>query len=105
MSEYRPLPPAYPPIPAPTSSMATVSLISGILGWVLLPIIGPIVAVITGHMAKREIRDSGGQIGGDGLATAGLVLGYVQIGLAVVGVCLGACFFALMAASATGSSY
>jgi hypothetical protein len=36
-------------------------------------------AVILGHLAHRQIRDSRGQMSGSGLATAGLVLGYVGL--------------------------
>ncbi len=90
MSDY----PQYPQGPAPaavqTSTLAIVSLVAGILGWTLVPTIGAIVAVITGHMAKNEIRRSGGMLGGDGLATAGLILGYVHLALAVIGICLAA---------------
>ena len=42
---------------ASNSTLAIVSLVSGILGWSLVPFLGAIVAVITGHMAKKEIRD------------------------------------------------
>lgn len=107
MSDYNPgpYPPAYPPVPAAqTSTMATVSLVTGIASWVIVPLIGAIVAVITGHMAKKEIRESGGRLTGDGLATAGLVLGYIQIGLTVLGVCLLACIIAFSAVQGTGSS-
>jgi hypothetical protein len=68
--------------------MAIVSLITGILSWVVLPVVGAIAAVITGHLAKKEIRESGGWLTGDGMATAGLVLGYVHLALAVVGLCI-----------------
>jgi hypothetical protein len=86
MSDY---PPSYStPTPQPNSTLAIVSLVSGILGWTLVPLLGSIVAVITGHMAKSEIRRSGGQLSGDGLATAGLILGYLAIVLAVIGLCL-----------------
>jgi len=71
----------------PTSTLAIVSLISGIVSWVFIPFIAAVAAVITGHMAKNEIKKSNGMIGGNGLATAGLVLGYIQIGLGVC-VCL-----------------
>lgn len=93
------------PVPAQTSTMATVSLVTGIASWVILPLIGAVVAVITGHMAKKEIRESGGQLTGDGLATAGLVLGYIQLGLTVLGVCLFACIIAFSAAQGTGSAF
>jgi len=66
-----------------TSTLAIVSLIFGVLGWTFLFVIGHIVAVITGHLARREIRDSNGALQGDGLALAGMVLGYIGL-LAVV---------------------
>jgi hypothetical protein len=53
-----------------------------------LPIIGGIVAIITGHMAKKEIRASGGSISGDGLATGGLILGYLNVGLLALCICV-----------------
>lgn len=74
--------------PKPNSTMAIVSLIMGILGWTFLPTIGSIIAVITGHIAKSEIKNSGGTLGGNGMATTGLVLGY--LGLAIT---LCACLF------------
>ncbi|HMF45699.1 MAG TPA: DUF4190 domain-containing protein [Candidatus Udaeobacter sp.] len=36
-----------------------------------------IPAVICGHVARAKIRRSGGALGGKGIATAGLVLGYI----------------------------
>jgi hypothetical protein len=79
-----------PPRQAPrtTSGTATASLVCGILGWSVLPMIGAIMAVILGHVAKNEIRASRGSLGGDGMATAGMVLGYAGIGLAALGVIL-----------------
>lgn len=63
-----------------TSSAAIVSLIFGLLSWCALPIIGAIIAVITGHSARDEIRNAPvGSIEGDGLAIAGLVLGWVHL--------------------------
>lgn len=83
----------YSQVPSPvtvpqTSTLAIVSLVSGIVTWFLVPIIGAITAIITGHMAKKEIRKSDEQLSGDGLATAGLVLGYLQIVFVVVPVCV-----------------
>ncbi|MBD9477809.1 DUF4190 domain-containing protein [Pseudoxanthomonas sp. PXM02] len=69
-----------------TSSLAIASLVSGILGWTLLPFIGTIVAIITGHMARAEIRRSAGTMDGDGLAIGGLVLGWVSALLWIVGI-------------------
>lgn len=61
------------------STLAVVSLVSGILGWTLAPFIGSIVAVVTGHMARKEIRDNPATKDGDGLAIAGLIMGWVSI--------------------------
>jgi len=71
----------------PNSTAAVVSLVFGILTWIFLPVIGPIVAVVAGHMARAEIRRSNGQVGGAGMAMAGLVLGYLQIALFVLAIC------------------
>ena len=89
MTEQQPTGGAQAP---PSSNMAIISLIAGILGISLFPFIGSIVAVITGQMARREIRDSAGTLGGEGLSTAGLVLGWVGIALGVLGLCIGVGF-------------
>lgn len=63
-----------------------------ILGWTLIPVVGGIIAVITGHMAKKEIRQSGGLLGGEGVSTAGLILGYLNLALGLC-VCLALLLF------------
>ncbi|TVQ34297.1 MAG: DUF4190 domain-containing protein [Wenzhouxiangella sp.] len=70
------------------STLAIVSLIFGVLAWTFLPVIGNIVAIITGHLARSEIRDSQGALQGDGLALAGLILGYLGLLLGVMVVLL-----------------
>lgn len=80
------------PNETPNSSTAMISLIAGILGLTFLPLIGSIVALITGSMAKREIFESGGTLGGEGLAQIGVILGWVGIGLTVLGVCIAGVF-------------
>jgi hypothetical protein len=79
-----------PPMPygKKDSALAIVSLVSGLVAWTFLPFIGAIAAVITGHLAKKEIRDSGNTLNGNGMALAGLILGYVQLGLALLGIIL-----------------
>ncbi len=81
----------YTPTPAPvtkTSTMAIISLIAGITGWSILPFLGSIVAIITGHMAQSEIKKSGGMITGKGMAVAGLILGYLSIALGLCLICV-----------------
>ena len=56
--------------PRATSGLAIASLVCAILGL-------SIPAVICGHMARSRIRETGE--GGDGLAVAGLVIGYLGI--------------------------
>lgn len=66
---------------AETSPVAIISLVFGILGWVALPLLGALIAVIAGHVARGQIRESRGELQGDGLAVAGLILGYLSLGL------------------------
>jgi hypothetical protein len=77
----------------PSSTMAIVSLVSGILGFTFVPIIGSMVALITGYMARQETRAIPPRASGDGMATAGIILGWVGIGLLVVGICCAIAWF------------
>ena len=76
-----------------TSNLAIVSLVSGILGWTFLPWIASLVAIVTGHMARAEIRRSAGTMEGDGMAVAGLVLGYAMVVISLIGLLLIVLFF------------
>jgi hypothetical protein len=90
-----PQPPALPrpPVAAgpttPSSGLAIASLLLGIGGLTILPLLGSILAIILGYMARKEIRQRPLEITGDGLALAGIVLGWIAIGLAVLGLLLG----------------
>jgi hypothetical protein len=88
MSEEYPPNYASPYTPVETNLWAIVSLVSGVLAWLGLFGLGGLVAVIAGHVAKSQIRSSAGQLGGDGLATAGLVLGYLNLAFAALALCL-----------------
>ncbi len=83
----------YPP--QQTSNLAVISLIAGILGITILPFLGSIVAVFTGHMARKEIAASGGTLTGDGMAIAGLILGYFVIVSTILGICVVGAMLAL----------
>ena len=76
-----------------TSNLAIISLVSGILGWTILPWVASLVAIVTGHMARAEIRRSAGTMEGDGLAVAGLVLGYAMVVISLIGLMLIILFF------------
>ncbi len=84
--EFRQVPP--PNYGPQTSSLAVISLISGIASYFIVPLLGAIAAVITGNMAKKEIRQSAGQLTGEGMARWGMILGWINIGLSIVGLCL-----------------
>jgi len=67
------------------STFAIISLVAGILGWTVLPLVGSIVAIVTGHMARGEIRRSP-LMAGDALAVVGLVLGWVAVVAALLAI-------------------
>jgi hypothetical protein len=77
-----PLPPAAWPVPAyqpPASGTNSMAIASMVLGVAELFTAGltAIPAVICGHIARRQMKLSSQR--GDGLATSGLVLGYMAI--------------------------
>lgn len=67
---------------APRSGMAIGSIIASGIGWVVYP--GAIIGIVLGFVAKNQIKASGGTQGGDGLATAGIIVGFVGILLGIV---------------------
>jgi hypothetical protein len=77
--------------PGQTNTLAVVSLVSalaapfahftGIGGLTLI-----IVSIVTGHMARRQIRQTGER--GDGFALAGLIISYVHLALTALFVIL-----------------
>jgi hypothetical protein len=90
-----------PPMYKRDSSLAVSSLVCGLLGWTFIPFFGALAAVITGHLAKKEIRENKGSLTGDGMAVAGLVLGYTQLGLIALAII---CIVAFAIAVAAGAS-
>ncbi len=84
------------------NTMALVSLIASILGLTLLPFLGSIVGLITGYMAKKQIEESNGAEGGADLVKWGIILGWVGVGLFVIGCCA---FLFLFGGMAMLSSY
>ena len=67
--------PVYQP-PVSTNSLARASLVLGVAEFFTMGLTA-IPAIICGHMAKHEMRQTGQR--GDGLATSGLVLGYMAV--------------------------
>jgi hypothetical protein len=67
------------PMQAPAQSSGTngLAIASLVLGILWLAGLGAVLAVVFGHISKRQIRERGE--GGSGLSTAGLILGYLGI--------------------------
>ncbi|MFE2654852.1 DUF4190 domain-containing protein [Brevibacterium sp. NPDC059310] len=97
--------------------MGIIGLAGGFVCWLLamIPVIGwlfsflamllwlaPILAVIFGHVARGQIKRTGED--GRGQATAGLIMGYISIGLALLAIVIiaivGASLFAMFAVTA-----
>src|ERR1041385_2656252 len=68
--------PVAPGTSAQTSGKAIASLVCGLLFFVPMAFVA---AVVFGHLAISEIRKSAGRLKGEGLAMAGLVLGYIWV--------------------------
>ncbi|MFF2408243.1 DUF4190 domain-containing protein [Streptomyces sp. NPDC058092] len=66
------------------SGKATASMVLGIVGLLLIPIIPPIIALCLGISARR-MADRG-EGAGRGMATAGMVMGIIGIAFAALGV-------------------
>ncbi len=86
-----PYAPGAPPYGAPapagqprTNPMAVVSLVLGLLSFVLCGPFSAIPGLITGFSARRQIRESAGAEQGDGVAVAGIATS--AVGLALSGV-------------------
>jgi hypothetical protein len=85
--------PGYAPAPS-TNTMAILALV---FAFVFSP-----AAIVMGHVAKKQIAQTGE--GGDGLATAGLWLGYIFTGLYVLGCAAWVIFVVIIGTSGAATS-
>ena len=58
-----------------TNGLAIASFVTSLFGLTIL-------AIIFGHIAQSQIKQTGQ--GGSGLATAGLIIGYIFLGIQVI---------------------
>lgn len=67
-----------------TNGRATASLVLGILGLIVCPLILSVLALVFGYQSRKEIDASEGRQTNRGAATAGIVLGWVGLVLGIV---------------------
>lgn len=79
----------YPPARR-TNGLAIASMVTSIVGLVMIAcygipglIMGPIGAIL-GHVARKKIKENGEA--GEGMALAGVIIGWITTGLAVLGI-------------------
>ena len=85
---------------APVASTNTMAILALVFAFIFSP-----AAIVLGHLAKKQIRQTGEQ--GEGLATAGLWLGYIFTGIGVL-ICafyVIVIIFAVGNAAKNGSTY
>jgi hypothetical protein len=106
-------PPAYgqpgsPPAPSPygdvprTNPLAIVSLVLSLVA-VFVWFLGSLGAVICGHIALNQIKRTGES--GRGLALAGVIIGYVGLGLTVLIGLAYAILFAVVVSSSNSGNF
>lgn len=86
-------PPPYGP--RPTNALAVLALVFGFL-------FAPL-GIVFGHIARSQIKRTGEE--GDGLALAGLIIGYVFTGLGLLAVMAWIAFFGLLAGTFGNASH
>lgn len=92
---YQAPPPGYPQAPAPaygapapyqnqpsTNGFAVAALVCSLAG--LLCGVGAILGIIFGFIGRSQIRQSGGVQKGDGMALAGIIIGFAFVLIVVV---------------------
>ncbi len=107
-----PPPPGMPGMPPPgyaplarrqTDGMAVAALIMGIGGFFICPLVFGVMAVIFGYLGRGNIQKSGGVLEGDSFCTAGIILGFIQIGISLFFIILWV-IIAIIAASSSASA-
>jgi len=66
--------------PRRTNGLAIASLVCSLAGFAVC-FVPSLLAVVFGHMARSQIRNAPEEYEGDGMALAGLIIGYVCLGL------------------------
>lgn len=89
--------------PARTNVLAIISLVASLIGFVLiLPVVGSLAGVITGHISLKQIKERGER--GRGMALAGVIIGYVTLAFVILFV-IGISILIATSAGTSGSRY
>lgn len=78
---YPPGYPGYYPPQRRTNGLAIAALVVSCASLVTCPLLGGVGAVL-GHVARRQVRESGEE--GDGLALAGIIIGWILVALSLL---------------------
>jgi hypothetical protein len=74
------------------SGKAIASLVTGLVGLLTICcgffVISSVVGIVMGILARKDIRQSGGQLKGEGMAMAGLITGAVGVALLILSIIL-----------------
>ncbi|MEW2357859.1 DUF4190 domain-containing protein [Spirillospora sp. NPDC029432] len=90
------------PAAVQNNGMAVASMVLGLIGIVFCGFTS-ILAIIFGHVAQSQIKRTGE--GGAGMATAGLVLGYIMTGIWVLAWIFYLGLWAAVVGSSAGTTY
>ena len=75
-------PPAYG-APRRTEGLAVASLVLGIAGFIVCPLVCSVLAIVFGTQAKNRVRQDP-SLQGEGMAQAGFILGIIGLALGAV---------------------
>ncbi|MFF7682928.1 DUF4190 domain-containing protein [Microbacterium sp. NPDC007973] len=92
----------YGTAPTRTNPLAIVSLVASLVGIFVIPVIGQIVGIVTGHISLKQIKTSGER--GRGMGLAGLLIGYISLGLGAL-IVIGFVILVAVTAGSSGSRY
>lgn len=66
-----------------TESLAVASLVLALAGFVVCPVVCSVIAVVLGYRARRRLN-ADPALDGEGLAKAGIILGWIGIGVGAI---------------------
>ncbi len=81
------------PVERKYNVLSIVSLTMSLMGFSLLPFVGSIAGLITGYISRKEIHESPERYEGEGLAKAGIILGWLGVILPILIFAVAIAFF------------